>query len=202
MSLSNPKGLLLCFAVSAASLLAQAGSTPTCALTSVVPTVHAEGVAEKMGDVVLDCTGTPGLQVTGNLAVFLNTAVTNKQLSNGYLDVALTVNGALANVQGALNTSNQIVFSGLSFAFPQNGAISLRIQNIRADASYNGTIPPSVGGSGLPGLPIRAQVSFSPAGLLSYTGGSVSIGVPQRGLLTTSLRTLIPSQVGSPLPEN
>ncbi len=120
--LFSSKAKLLCLsAVSAIHVFAQA--SPSCDVTAVVPTVHAEGVSERTGDIVLDCIGTPGQQVTGNLAVFLNTSITNKQLTGGFLDVALTVNGSLANVQGAPNGPSQVVFAGLSFTFPSNGRI-------------------------------------------------------------------------------
>src|SRR5689334_18500464 len=122
--LSSSKAKLLClFAVTATSLLAQA--SPSCDVTAVVPTLHAEGVSERTGDIVLDCIGTPGQQVTGNLTIFLNTSITNKQLTGGFLDVALTVNGSLANVQGALNGPSQVIFAGLSFTFPSTGRVTL-----------------------------------------------------------------------------
>ncbi len=81
------------------------------------------------------------------------------------------------------------------------GASTLRVQNLRADGTYSNEVSPS-SGAGLPGLPIQAQLSFSPQGLLSFSNSSIRVGVPQRGLLTTSTRGLVPCQVGSVLPDN
>jgi len=201
MLYSTFKTTLVLLTLAGTSLLAQQAPISSCAITSVTPIVHAEGVAERMGDIVFDCTGPSGVQITGNLSIFLNTAVTNKQSSTGTIDAVLTVNGSLANVQGILNGTNQLAFNGLQFTFPADGRVQLRISNIRADATFGGSATPPAN-PGLPGQPITAQLAFSPPNLLAYNRFTVQIGLPQRGLLVTSLNTLIPSQFGSVLPDN
>ena len=53
----------------------------TCSESAVPPIVKGEGVAERTGDIALNCSGgAPGAIVDGNLSVFLNVNIT-KQLS-------------------------------------------------------------------------------------------------------------------------
>src|SRR5215471_11174680 len=60
--------------------------TPTASPTQVL----AEGIAERVGDIVLSCSGgTPATVVTGNLTFFLNVNVTNKLASGILTDVLL-----------------------------------------------------------------------------------------------------------------
>src|SRR6185295_730153 len=64
----------------------------TCAGTAVTPLVRAEGLAERLGDVVLECSGgAPGAVIKENLTVFLSVNNTNQLLTNGVLDAQLTV---------------------------------------------------------------------------------------------------------------
>ena len=67
-------------------------NSPVCGITAVPPLVKVEGVAERMGDIALSCTGQPNQSIVGNLTVNLNTTITNRLLPNGKLDVALTAN--------------------------------------------------------------------------------------------------------------
>src|SRR5579864_45692 len=48
-------------------------TTMFCVPSAVPPVVRSEGVAERMGDILLDCSGgTPFAMVAGNLTVFLS----------------------------------------------------------------------------------------------------------------------------------
>ena len=63
-----------------------------CNPTSVATSVRSEGIAEKVGDIVLDCSGgVPGATLTSNLTVFLNVNVTNRLVGSNFTDVLLTV---------------------------------------------------------------------------------------------------------------
>ena len=78
--------ILLAFTISLAY------SAPfVCTPTAVPAQVHGEGLAERMGDILINCTGgTPGGVVGGNLTVFLSVNITNK-LTNNFTDVQMTV---------------------------------------------------------------------------------------------------------------
>src|SRR5437588_5095589 len=63
-----------------------------CTVSATPPTVRIEGLAEKMGDVVLGCSGgTPGLVVTGNLSISLTVPITNRLTSGTAGDIVVTV---------------------------------------------------------------------------------------------------------------
>src|SRR5689334_4355330 len=50
-----------------------------CAVSAVPPVVRAEGVTERIGDIVLQCSGSnPGAVFSGNLTVYLPVSVTNR----------------------------------------------------------------------------------------------------------------------------
>ena len=105
--------------------------------------VHAEGVTEKMGDVILNCTGgAPSTVVMVNLTVFLTVNVTNKLAPNHLTDVQLTVDTGSgpvpAGVSGQYFAPNSVAFNGLTFTVPSSGNVTLRISNLRGDASQLG----------------------------------------------------------------
>src|SRR5690348_911661 len=65
-----------------------------CAVTAVPTQVRAEGLAERMGDIILQCSGSnPGAVLTGNLSVFLPVSVTNRLDANSNIthDAVLSV---------------------------------------------------------------------------------------------------------------
>ena len=63
-----------------------------CATGAVNLTVHAEGIAETLGDILLSCSGgSPGSTITLNLIVSLNVAITNRISATNATDVALTI---------------------------------------------------------------------------------------------------------------
>src|SRR5262245_40957721 len=66
--------------------------TPLFCTASATPlTVRIEGLAEKMGDVVLSCSGgTPGAVVTGNLSISLTVPITNRLTPGTPNDIVVT----------------------------------------------------------------------------------------------------------------
>src|SRR5262249_15186965 len=68
--------LFLCLSATYAQTLPVSGQ---CAVTSVPNQVSAEGLTERMGDIILQCSGSnPGAVLTGTLSVFLPVSVTNR----------------------------------------------------------------------------------------------------------------------------
>lgn len=175
-----------------APLWAQSGSA-SCGVSGVPTLVRSEGVAERLGDIILNCTGPAGRTISGNLTVSLNTTITNR-LSSGKIDAALTVDtgsgrSLLANAE--LLGPNQAVFAGLNIALGPNGAAELRVTNLRADASQSGASLQD----------INALLAFNPPTLLGLPTNRLVIGVANRGLQASNQLTVITMQAGSPVPE-
>ncbi len=156
---------------------AAAASVLNCQTTAVAAAVRAEGVAERLGDILLHCSqGTPGAQVRGSLQVFLPVQLTNRVSSTGTVDATLTADlgagqvsvGAVARPTGA----NSVVFSDFSFTLPASGQAVLRVSNLRGDVSQT---PEE--------RPIAATLSLTgPTGIF-LDRNQLAVGVPQRALL-------------------
>ena len=194
----KPLRFLLLPALAAAQFChGQVGATPTCSITAVPTVVRAEGVAERLGDIVASCTGAPGQTVTGNLTISVNANVTNRIISDsGALDVIATVNNAINPARAMSAGTNLVTFSGLQIPFGPTGRAEVRIANLRADVSASSV--PSQFGS-FP-QPIVAQLAFTPPGLLSFTTSNLTVATPQRGLNATTATTVVPSHSGSTIP--
>ena len=114
----------------------------TCSPSAVPTLVRSEGVAERIGDILLQCSGgAAGTVVTGNLSLFLPVSVTNRvNADNVATDVSLVVESGstpLATVAGRV-AGQSITFNGVSFTMPASGGVTLRISNLRANASQLG----------------------------------------------------------------
>src|SRR6516165_2475809 len=130
------------FAITSIAICATYAQTPpvsgTCAVTSVPSQVRVEGLAERMGDILLQCSGSnPGAVLTGNLSVFLPVSVTNRVDSNNQTTDAV-ISADLGSGPVPLPISGQIngfgiTFAGLKLPIPASGSYSIRISNIRAD---------------------------------------------------------------------
>ncbi|HYI92783.1 MAG TPA: IPT/TIG domain-containing protein [Bryobacteraceae bacterium] len=168
-------------------------NSPVCGITAVPPLVKVEGVAERMGDIALSCTGQPNQSIVGNLTVNLNTTITNRLLTNNKLDVALTAHtgsGTTLLATAERLGVNQAVFAGVTIPFGPSGLTELRVTNLRGDVSRMGVLQS-----------IQATLAFNPPSLLRPNAATVVVGVPQRGLLASTQLTGVASQIGSPLPE-
>src|SRR5689334_7033537 len=105
-------------------------SSLVCSSTAAPPLVRAEGLSERLGDIVLNCAGgNPGAVISGNLTVFLSVNDTNRLSANQVVDAGLTVDtGAgpvAANVAGILAAPNSVSFNGLRFALSPAGSVTL-----------------------------------------------------------------------------
>jgi len=151
---------------------AQTTAAVTCVATAgVPPVVRAEGVADLVGDVVLNCSGgdpTLGNQPV-NIQVFMNAFVTSRLQSNGLSDALILINepsgaalklcpanttcdstynafqGQLQNLQTSSNNTTgytSLVWTGVPFVPPGSTTTVIRITNIRTD---NLSAPPSAG---------------------------------------------------------
>ncbi len=166
------------------------GQTPfTCTTSATNLVVHAEGLAEPLGDILLSCSGgTPGTGITTNITVTLPGLLTNRVNASGTPDAVLTVDtGSGQTVAGSppILLSNSVVFNGVSFTIPSAQQVVVRIRNLRmAMTSF------AVGQS------ITASLSTTGVPL---TAATAVVATPVRGLYATYATSGI-TCTGSPLP--
>src|SRR5579883_1329900 len=108
-----------------------------CVLSSVPNPVRAEGLAERMGDIFISCSGSnPGAVLAGNLSVMLPVSVTNRIANNN-----LTTDAVLSAAPGPgpgplrarpLGGPQSVPFTGIDFTVPPSGSFSPRISGTRA----------------------------------------------------------------------
>jgi uncharacterized protein (TIGR03437 family) len=168
----------------------------TCVTTAVPASVRAEGLAERMGDIVLSCTGgASGNSVSGNLMVYLTANVTNRLSDSGATDVQLTLDNGSGpvptGVPAILVSANSIVFNGLSFTVPPSGRVELRVTNLRGAANQSYTTP---------GQPVQAFISFSNPTVLSVNSSQFTVARVWPGLLAGYATSGIPCN-GSRAPD-
>ncbi|MGH9628004.1 MAG: IPT/TIG domain-containing protein [Bryobacteraceae bacterium] len=171
------------------------GQGLTCSVTAVAPLVRAEGLTERLGDIVLNCTGgAPNGTAGGNLTIFLSTSVTNRLTPDNTLDAILTADTGSgpvsAGVPAVLASNSAVSFNGLNITLSPAGSVTLRVSNLRANVAEAGVE-----------ATIQAHLAFTAGSFPSTTNSRFTVGVPERGLLSSSLTTLVSSQQGSPLPE-
>ena len=79
--------------VSIIATFAQSPSTTRCQVTSTPVQARAEGLTERMGDILLQCTSSqPGITFNGNFSIFLPVSVTNRvDATNLTRDAVLSV---------------------------------------------------------------------------------------------------------------
>lgn len=164
-----------------------------CTVSATPPTVRNEGLAEKMGDLVLGCSGgTPGLVVTGNLSISLTVPITNRLTPGTAGDIVVTVDtgsGPLPTpVVAQLVTPQVVSLNGFSFTTPPSGTVTIRIDNVRGAATSMAT-----------GQAVIASLALNGLSTMTLVNNSVVVAVPQRGLLANGSSTTIRC-VGSPLP--
>jgi len=165
-----------------------------CSVSGTPLAVRAEGLAERLGDVVLGCSGgAPGLVVTGNLTVQLNVPFTNRLSAGTPGDIILTVDTGSGHVPVTLlaeqlQTPQVVSLNGFSFTIPPSGNLTVRISNLRGSVV-----------NAPPGQVVIATLALNNLSTMTLINNSVVVGVPQRGLLTNSSSTTIRC-FGSPVP--
>jgi uncharacterized protein (TIGR03437 family) len=167
----------------------------TCNANATPPIVRAEGITERIGDIVLNCTGgMPGQTITGNFSVFLNVNITNRVSGSAVTGIVFTVdNGSgpqTVSTPGTLTNPSALIYNGFSFKLSSTGTAVLQIAGIRAAAIELNLVP---------NAPITAYLGFN-SNLITLSNTELTVGNIQRGLYTGSSDNLICSQAGSALP--
>lgn len=171
-------------------LAAVAGAQPfsplNCVATAVPALVRLEGLSERVGDIVMNCTGgTPNGLVRGDLRVISFAGnITNKLNSNtGTLDAILTVNTgsgeASTGASAVLRGGNQFDFASMNFNLSPTGTAVLRMTNVRV------TPPQS------PEQPFQLALATNGPSAIRVDNSPLIVGIATRGLLASFSSTFI-----------
>lgn len=163
-----------------------------CNASAVPALVRTEGLAERLGDILLQCSGgTPGAASTTNLTIFLAANVTNRISAANVPDIGVTVDTGSgpvpANASIQLAGANAISIDALTFTVPASKAVNIRISNIRASVSQLGLAAQ---------LPVIANLASNG---FNFTTPVLTLGFLNRGLLSIGATTSIRC-TGSALP--
>ncbi|MGA3098372.1 MAG: hypothetical protein ABSF25_18115 [Bryobacteraceae bacterium] len=118
------------------AVYAQSSLPSQCVVSSAAVQVRAEGLAERIGDIVFQCSNAkPGTVLSGNLSLFLPTSATNRVDSNGMAaDAALSVDYGSGftptGITGQVGNGT-MAFNGFSVTVPASGSVNLKISGIR-----------------------------------------------------------------------
>jgi uncharacterized protein (TIGR03437 family) len=178
--------------------LANAQTTLTCNTLSGTPIVRWEGITERTGDIVLNCSGgSPGVVITANLSISLTVNITNRVSNSTVTDVVFTVDTGSGpqpvNVPGTIASPNTLVYNGVSFKLSPSGAAVLRIANLRAAANRS-----PLGPNG----PITAFLALNGSNVLPLSSSQLVVGTPMRGLYGSFSSKIVCAPRGSSLPNN
>ena len=170
-----------------------------CAVSSVPVQVRSEGITERMGDIILQCSGSnPGAVLSGNLSVYLPVSITNRldsDSTNLTHEAVVSVDYGSGFVPTGIagQITNQIIaFNGLNITVPPSGNLNLKISDIRAAVNQLG--PGTARG-------LQAQLSFSSPASIQIDQSQVVVAYPQTGLYATLYESGI-TCTGSPLPSS
>ena len=192
-----PVRVIAGFALTVAAACAQ-NSILTCQSTLNPILVRGEGLAERMGDILFQCSGgAPNQSIVGNLSVFLSVPMTNRVDGTGYTDLSLTIdNGSGPMPSNAraiyLNSSSQS-FSGVAFNLSSTGGVAIRLSNLRGDANQAGVNT---------ARQITASLSFNAGALISFSNNVFPVATVVRSLYSSYTSRLICSVYGTPAIEN
>src|SRR5271165_4975119 len=136
------------FLLIAAAVSLLSAQPNVCSTTAAPVIVSAEGLTERIGDILYTCTGAPGSMLMVNLSVQLNTGITNRLSSgNTVTGTAMTMlvgSGPPAvTVLPILQSPNNLIWNGVPLQYSAQGTLTIDISGIRANAA---------------GLPVASQI--------------------------------------------
>ena len=177
---------------------ASAQTILTCNSTAVPPIVRSEGLTERVGDVVFNCSGgMPGAAITGNLSIFLSVNITNRVAASTVTDVVFTLDNGSGpqpvSVPGTITGPSSLVYNGVSFTLSPTGTATLRVANIRAAANQLASAASNT---------IQAFLGFNTSSLVSLTNTQITVAKLHPGLYGGFSSKIVCSPFGSPLPDN
>lgn len=179
-----------CVALFLASIGFLAAQPVVCTTGANANLLRHEGLTERIGDIVFDCTGPASSKLTFSISVQLNTAITNRITTGNFAlgTIITTDNGGGPNVNPqmpVLLTPTTLLWQSIGGIFSPQGFLTIRISNVLANAS---------------GIPLGEQVSAILGGSLSISPSLVIVGVSEDSLYVGYSGKIICAQNGSPLP--
>lgn len=164
-----------------------------CNASAVPAIIRLEGQTERLGDILLNCSGgPPNGSLRGDFTLFSYAGnITNRQSQLGNLDAILTANNGsgevILNSVATLAAQNQIRFSNFQVQLSGSGSISLRITNVRIAPVVAQDQPVQIGLANNGQSEIRTNTS------------SLTAGFVQRALFASHASTFICTT--SPMPD-
>lgn len=165
----------------------------TCDATAEPLQIRSEGLSERLGEIVLTCTGPSTGTVSAAITLALSHSISNKLSADSTVleasVVAQTATGPQTLVtSGRLVSRTVVVFGAFSFAMPASGRTSFVITGLRVAADANSE------------RPVTALISTNGQTAIGVRNNPVTPGVPRRGLYTSGTSARIVC-TGSILPE-
>lgn len=186
--------LLAMLARLALPLAAQTDSPLNCTATAVPALIRIEGLAERVGDIVLNCSGgIPNGRVRGDFRVisFAGNITNKRNLDTGVMDAVITVDvGSGPTSTGATalyRANNQFDFAAMDFQLGPAGTATFRITNVRV-------VPPQQ-----PETPFRLALATNGPSAIRVDNSPLTVAIASRGLLASYSSTFVCTR--SPLPE-
>jgi uncharacterized protein (TIGR03437 family) len=193
--------LFACLFVSTCTLLlpeAHAAAL-TCLPTTTPTVIHGEGITERTGDIVFDCSGgVANATITANLFLFPNVSITNRLLpdnSGNFTGVTLTADNGMGpqsvGVPATQVGQAALVFNGAMFTLSPEGAVTLRLSGLRGAANELNFATNST---------LKVLIGLNPTTVLGLANNQLTVGIPEHGLYDGFASTIVCNQKGSPLP--
>lgn len=162
------------------------GQMPSCNVGATSPTVHAEGLAEQIGDITLTCSGGSG-NVNASVVVALNATVTNRLEANGSLTNVSIAGAGVTSGPAVLDGADTVLLGPVQFA--AGASVSFTIGGIRVAM-------PTVSGGGAHPI-VKGSVVANQLILPNAQPLLLAVGAPT--LLSSVLNYGVPC-AGSPSP--
>ena len=181
------------FTASVLPMSAQVVPQITCDATAEPLQIRSEGLSERLGEIVLTCTGPSTGTVSAAITLSLSHSISNKLSTDSTVleasVVAQTATGTRTLVtSGLLVSRTVVVFGTFTFAMPASGRTSFVISGLRVAADANSE------------RPVTALIGTNGQTSIGVRNNPVTPGVPRRGLYTSGTSARIVC-TGSVLPE-
>jgi uncharacterized protein (TIGR03437 family) len=165
----------------------QLAAQTTCALTSTSSTVHSEGLAEPVGNIVATCSGgTVGSTVSLTLFISLNTNITNRLDANGF-PVGISVTGAAVGSL-SLTSPTTLILNAVNYT-------AAAAPTVMTFSGILAAVAPLSSGS----APVTVSATVAGVGAQFVSGQSLPLALSAPTLLSSLVNNGVPCS-GSPLP--
>jgi uncharacterized protein (TIGR03437 family) len=193
-------GLLILGTAVCAGAAAQSSSPNTvCVASAKPPIIRDEGITERVGEIVLNCSGQPNWSQKMNLTIQLNVNVTNRvaassTFGNTLTGIVFTIDNGMGpqavTIPPVMLGPSQFVYNGVPLTLSPTGTAVLTIAGVRGNASYVS-----------PGIPLFAYIQVNGTPVVTLTTAQLNVGTPQVSLYASMSSRLICAPSGARLPD-